>query len=81
MNLENKRKTFEKDYYKPTPAATPSSARSAAGPSSRKTPALTTGTIAPIASPEPACRYWPRRPRVRLRRDHGARGRLGEKGR
>ena len=49
MNRENKRKTFEKDYYK-THACSDTFVCKVCGPSSRKTPALTTGTIAPIAS-------------------------------
>ncbi len=49
MNRENKRKTFEKGYYKTHAAATPSPARSAGGSARRKAPAATTATTAPTA--------------------------------
>ena len=49
MNRENKRKQYEKGYYKTHPCGETSPAGTAAIPSSRRARGATTGTIAPTA--------------------------------
>lgn len=46
MNRENKRKLYDKHYYKTTPATKPSPASTADGSSFPKARAVTTATIA-----------------------------------
>lgn len=46
MNRENKRKLYDKHYYRPTPATKPSPAGTADGSSFPKARAATTATIA-----------------------------------
>lgn len=49
MNRENKRKTFEKGYYKTHACRNAFTARSVGGSARRRAPAATTATTAPTA--------------------------------
>lgn len=51
MNRENKRKAFEKGYYKPIPAPIHLPARSADASARRRAPGASTVTTAPTAFP------------------------------